>query len=226
MKGTFEFDPARCDCGAATASVRQILTERAAIDWFVPPRDPAAESVAARLVEQHNACARTHLPEVFPAHVETRSSRGGWDDFAALCSRVRGQSWDWKFSALKKLSFSHSTSRGWTLRDQAQRCMSIESGAIPRPGDLFVRVGDQVFWNALSPRLELEALLPRDRVEPARWYLSYADIDIMECIEWQLAEGGDDLEGNPFVPLMRCYAAGFYPFSLGPATLVLFAFDR
>ena len=226
MRGAFAFDPAQREYGAATASIRQIFSEWASIDWLVPPRDHAAEALAAQLLGQHNARARAHLPEVFPSSVEMRSVRGGWGEFAAFCDQVRTQSWDWKFSALKKLSSFHSKAHGWTLRDQAQRCVSLETGARPRPGDLFFRIGEQVLWNAPRLELDLKAFVPRDQVEPASWYLSYADMDILDCIEWQLAEDSDDLEGSPFVPLMRCYAAGFYPFSLGPATLVMFAFNR
>ncbi|KYF67399.1 hypothetical protein [Sorangium cellulosum] len=226
MRGTFDFDPAEREYGAATAAIRQILAEWAAIDWFVPPREPAAEARAARLLREHNARARAHLPEVFPATVETRSSGGGWREFTALRDRVCKQPWNWKFSALKPLSSHHSKARGWTLSDQAKHCVDLQNGGAPRPGDLFVRVGDVVLWNGLDPDLYDEARLPRDGVEPARWYLGYACIDALECIEWQLAEGNDDLEGNPFLPLLRCYAAGFYPFSLDQTTLILFAFDR
>ena len=226
MRGAFEFEPAQCEYGAATASIRQIFSEWASIDWFVPPRDHAAEALTTQLLEQHNVRARTHQPEVFPAGIEKQSVRGGWGEFAVLCDRVRTQPWDWKFSALKKLSSSHSKARGWTLQEQATRCVSLETGTRPRPGDMFVRIGEHVMWTELNPRLALEAHLPRDHVEPARWYLSYANMDILECIEWQLAEDSDDLEGNPFVPLMRCYAAGVYPFSLGPTTFVLFAFTQ
>jgi hypothetical protein len=49
-------------------------------------------------------------------------------------------------------------------------------------------------------------------------------MDVIECIEWQLAERDHRLESNPFVPLLRCYAAGFLPFALDPTTVVLFAF--
>ncbi|WP_437686067.1 hypothetical protein [Sorangium sp. So ce176] len=226
MRGTLGVDPAQGEYGAATASIRQILAEWAAIDWFVPPRDPAAEARAARLLREHNARARAHLPDVFPATVETRSSRGGWRELTALRDRVCNQPWDWKFSALKPLSSRHSKARGWTLSDQAKHCVDLQTGAAPRPGDLFLRVGDVVLWNRLDPGLDIEACAPRDGVEPARWYLAYATMDALECIEWQLAEGSDDMEGNPFLPLIRCYAAGLYPFSLDQTTLILFAFDR
>jgi hypothetical protein len=47
-------------------------------------------------------------------------------------------------------------------------------------------------------------------------------MDAIAAVEWQLAECDDRLERNPFVPLIRCYQAGFYPFSLGPHEIVLF----
>ena len=47
---------------------------------------------------------------------------------------------------------------------------------------------------------------------------------MIECIEWQLAERSDQLDGNPFLPLVRCYAIGVYPFSLTRSELVLFSF--
>ena len=65
---------------------------------------------------------------------------------------------------------------------------------------------------------------PADYAEEAGWYLSYADMNVTHCIEWQLAEKSAHLDGNPFVPLTRCYAQGFFPFSLGCDELILFAF--
>jgi len=224
MRGALGFDPAGCEYGPATMAVRQILREWAAIDWFVPPRDDEAGFSAMRLLGQHTTLARTYQPELFPVSVEMRPARGGFREFAAFCERVRAGAtgaWDWKFGALKRLSRSHSRAHGWTLDAQA-----LESGARPRTGDLFFRFGEHVMWAGLGPRFDLKATLPHDHVEPAGWYLSYANMDITDCIEWQLAEKSDRLEGNPFVPLMRCYAAGYYPFSLGPDLVILFAFTE
>lgn len=61
-------------------------------------------------------------------------------------------------------------------------------------------------------------------VEAAVWYLSYAYIDMLDCLQWQLAEDDNRLERNPFLPLLRCYAGGFYPFSLSLNRVELFAF--
>lgn len=88
-----------------------------------------------------------------------------------------------------------------------------------------MRFGEHVMW-VLSPTLDLNATLPRDHAELAGWYMSSANMDIIDGIEWQLAESSSRLEGNPFIPLMRYYSAGFYPFSLGPGLAILFAFTE
>jgi hypothetical protein len=227
MKGKLAFDPAQYDYGVATPAVRQILLEWADVDWFAPPVDEGAQTLAIALFREHNALARVHMPDVFPAKLEVESEVMGWEEFDELCERVRAPSaWDWKYSVLKRLSLHHSKARAWSRDDEAQRCVALESGAQPRPGDLFVRLGDQVIWTAVAPKIDLGDALPPDRATIAAWYLSYANMDMMECIEWQLAERNDALEANPFVPLLRCYATGFLPFGLDAATVVLFAFRR
>lgn len=96
----------------------------------------------------------------------------------------------------------------------------------PRPGDLFARVGDHVIWAVtVGPRLNLKDTLPPRDAEAASFYLSYANMDAMECIEWQLSEKSNELQANPFLPLLHCYGEGFYPFSLSPNDVVLFAFE-
>ncbi len=67
--------------------------------------------------------------------------------------------------------------------------------------------------------------MPPAAADDAGFYLSYANMDAIECIEWQLAERSNDVDGNPFVPLLHCYGVGYYPFSHGPAEVTLFAFD-
>jgi hypothetical protein len=119
----------------------------------------------------------------------------------------------------------HSRAHGWVLNDLAPRCVSLETGARPRPEDLFFCIHGNVIWKNLAPKLDLSATLPHDHADAAGWYLGYASMDVTECIEWQLAEDSDSLEGNPFLPLMRCYAAGFYPFSLGPSEMAMFTFN-
>jgi hypothetical protein len=227
VRGKLAFDPAQYDYGGATPAVRQVLLEWADVDWFAPPLDAGAQALASALFQEHNALARVHMPDVFPANVEVESEVAGWEAFADLCERVRAPSaWDWKYSALKRLSLHHSNARAWSKDDEAQRCVTLDSGAQPRPGDLFVRLGDMVIWTAVAPKIQFEDALPPDRAAIAAWYLSYANMDIMECIEWQLAERDQSLEANPFVPLLRCYATGFLPFALDATTVVLFAFRR
>lgn len=229
MRGQLEFDPTQRDYGPATGAIRQIFREWTAIDWFVPPRDEAAKLIATRLFEQHAALVRAHLPEAYPGNVEMRFAEGGIREFTGLCKQFQDSpsgSWDWKYGVLKKLSYSHSTALGWRLDTQADGCISAEEARQSTAGALFMRLGDHVMWIAQGPKLDLEAVLPADQMGSVRWYLSYADMDMTESIEWQLAEKSDRLEGNPFIPLMRCYAAGFYPFCFGPNMVTLFAFDR
>ncbi|MGE3509588.1 MAG: hypothetical protein AB7N65_11975 [Vicinamibacterales bacterium] len=54
--------------------------------------------------------------------------------------------------------------------------------------------------------------------------VGHAQVDAFECVQWQLAENHGDVSANPFVPLVRCYRAGAYPFSLDRDTVVLFRF--
>ncbi len=227
MKGVLNFDPAHCEYGPATLSIRRILTEWANVDWFVPPHDEAlARTRAVRFFEEHNFLARMRMPDLFPDRLDIRVATGTWVDFHDLCLRVRQpqSSWDWKFCALKKLSSAHSKEHGWTL-SEAVRWMAPDGTS--RPGDLFLRIGDQAVWGGtLGPQLNLKETVPPHHAEDAGFYLSYANMDAIECIEWQLAERTNGLESNPFLPLTRCYGEGLYPFSLGPAEVVLFAFDR
>jgi hypothetical protein len=224
MKGHLGFDPATRDYGPASDGVRRILTEWADVDWFVPPGHGDASELAARLFDLHHTRARGHAPAKFAADLETAIVLGNWSEFMQLCARVRTQQgWDWKYSALKPLSCAHSKARGWSPRDHAElyqhRLDSVH------PGDLFVRIGDGVIWTGLGPKVAVESALTGQVAELARWYLGYADMDVIECLEWQLAEANDDLAGNPFHPLLRCYAVGFYPFSLAFDRVVLFGFE-
>jgi hypothetical protein len=225
VRGTLDFDPAECDYGPASSAIRQLITEWAAVDWFVPAEN-GADAVATQLFDEHNALARPHLPAAFPENIERLALHSGWASFAALCDRVRapGVTWDWKYGALKKLSSEHSTRLGWRLSEQAQ-VPDGEPLKGPAPGALFFRFGETVIWNQVSPKLELPATLAPEHRELAGWYHGYATMDLTEAVEWQLAEKSTSLEENPFLPLLRCYAAGFYPFCLGPSSFVLFAFD-
>jgi hypothetical protein len=215
MRGSIAVDPARCNFGPGTAAVREVLREWTAIDWFVPP-SPMAAWDATREFEQHHRLARALEPQTFPDGLEVETRRGGWPEFCALYERVRTQSWDWKFGALKQLSRAHSQLHGWSLDD------AVPPGQEFDPGDLIIRFGEVVAWNHVTPALGLRDWLDPSAADAAGWYLGYAQADVLECIEWQLAARSDRLDDNPFLPLLRCYAAGFYPFSLAPSEVVLF----
>lgn len=217
MNGPLGIDPAQCNCGPATKAVRQILSEWAATDWFEPAHSKA-NGDATNSFEDHHRRARALQPELFAEHLDITVQQGGWPEFIALCERVRTQQWDWKFAALKLLSFRHSEAHGWSLRADAGL-----PEYPPGPGDLFFRYGEVVIWNDLGPVLNLQGLNPTHAAD-ANWYLGYARMDMIECIEWQLAEPGGHLDANPFWPLLRCYAAQHYPFSLAPGEVVLFNF--
>ncbi len=221
MKGTYEIDPAAHDFGPATAAIRKIFAECANVDWFAKTQTggglyrttPPEE--AERLFAEHVARAHAFDPEHFPESVETRLVVGGWSEFAELSARVRNPSgWDWKYSALKMLSRAHSKARGWSLLAQ-------------ETGVLFLRFGDQadqVVWKMPTPKLDFATFVPPAQVEAAVWYWSYANMDVLECVEWQLAEGSSEVDGNPFLPLLGCIAAGLYPFAISAKEFVLFGF--
>jgi hypothetical protein len=222
VRGTLDFDPSQFDYGAATLAVRRILGAWASIDWFVRPESEARDR-AMRRFEEHGAIARAARPDLFPAEIAITSETAGWERFRALCERVRSPEarWDWKFSALKPLSSGHSKSRGWSVSDAAREATAEDP---PRKGELFFKLGTHALWMGFGPTLDLADLTPAD-AQAASFYVGYANMDAMECIEWQLAERSDDEASNPFVPLLRCYSEGFYPFSLGPSEVVLFAFE-
>jgi hypothetical protein len=182
------------------------------VDWFVPPSPDASEARATRLFEEHHATAYAIEPSLFSPHVDIRAVTGGWDEFRSLSEQVRsGSGWDWKFGALKKLSSGHSKALGWTLDKETAK-------------SLVFRYGEHAFWASPYPKLDLRGTLAADDAELAGWYVSYAAMDLVECLEWQLAEKSSDLRGNPFVPLLRCYGQGFYPFSLRRDEVVLVSF--
>jgi hypothetical protein len=164
VRSIFELDPSE-DYGNATAAIREIVREWTAVDWFAPPRDLEAVERARRLFEEHNALARGHLPAEFPETLKVSAIHGDWDEFAALCDRVRStaMTWDWKFSALKMLCHRHSEAHGWRLEDQLLRARAIESWPDPHRGALFIRFHDHVMW-AFTPQLDLEAAF---RASPA-----------------------------------------------------------
>jgi len=224
VRGTLGFDPRERDYGPATAAIRTLFLEWAEIDWFAPSH--VSEAEARRLFHEHNELARAYAPDLFAEHVEVRCVSGGWSELTELCTSVRGSSsWDWKFSILKNLSRRHMDARGWRLEDQAAN----RTNEPPRPGDLFFRYVDSagdahVMWGFGGTQLDELRALPEPIRESAGFYFSYAQGDLLDCIQWQLAEQSDDFAGNPFRPLLRCYQAGYYPFSHDRATVTVFRF--
>lgn len=126
---------------------------------------------------------------------------GTRDDFSDLCATVRGNpTWQWRFQ-LKALLQRHSKAHGWRIDDQPT-------------GHLFARIGAGVVWRLPTPTLQLDY--------DGNWYRGYANGDPLDAIQWWLAE--PTATGNPYVPLIRCYRLGVYPFSLSRTKAVLFAF--
>lgn len=213
--------PEDVDEGPGTVAVRQLLALWASIDWFAHPTERNAAATATKLFRAHNCLAHRAQPDVFAARVRVDVIRGSWAAFDGLCARVRSPSaaWEWRF-ALKGLARAHSEARGFSLERHAR---PFAEGA-RRPGELFFHLEPHsAIWLQLC---SLDALSTIG--EPARvvrgWYLSYAEFDVHEAIEWQLAERHESVRGNPFFQLLRIYALGFLPFSLAPDHTVLFAF--
>jgi hypothetical protein len=219
MKRAWSFAPREADCGAALGAVRRIAAEWADVEWFTPREDPLGRVRAVAHFAEHHAICATHAPELFPPDISIQTASGDWEEFRALCDRLRYPAmttWDWKCSALKPLTRAHSKARGW----------AIPADAVQAPGALFFRYQGVALWSFPRPAgLAFDDLSTKQR-EAVEWYMSFVDIDFQEFLEWQLAEGHDDVSGNPFVPLLRCYATGHYPFILGKAEAVLFAFER
>lgn len=211
MKAPLEID---LEDPTLTPPIRAILDLWREVDWFTPCGSSDVEG--ARLVRAHHELARRHGADQLPANLDVRPVTGGWPDFVTWCTRVRGPSqWDWKYSVLKPLLKAHSARLGWT------------DAALPRESSLVFRLvsgggNDVVIWRGLSA--DLGALPPGPAGECATFYRGYAHQDLVAAIEWQLAEAHDDLADNPFVALLRCYRAGFYPFALDAATVTLFRF--
>jgi hypothetical protein len=219
VKGPFGFDPAACQYGPATASVRRVLEEWMALDWFVPAA-PGAEEPAVTQFREHHRRTRAYAPDLYAPKINLRVIRGGWEGFADLCAQVRSNDrWDWKYGVLKPLCHRHTKAQGWSGASDP----SVVDGR--GPGGLFFILDGHVFWNNLGPHLPLDAALPKPHADVAGFYLGYACLDTIDAVEWQLAEpGADPVSENPFFPLLRCYAAGLYPFALGRGDATLFAF--
>lgn len=222
VNGALKFAPNEYDYGPATAAIRSIVADWAAVDWFEPTG--ARDEELVRLFHDHNALAHHLAPELFAERVNAHVVSGRWSEFSSWCKRVRAQSgWDWKFSILKKLAQEHSTAHGWSLSAHA---LDVPVGQ-PRPGDLFCRFNTSegkafLVWNSFLPAPELKTL--GRSTEDAQFYFGHAQSDAFSGIEWQLAEKRSDLSGNPFIPLLQCYRSGGYPFSLDRDTVVVFRF--
>lgn len=187
--------------------------------WFAPAGDA---SRAITQIREHNALARSHLPAYFPEAPGVELAPGAWPEFLALCNCVRDPSnWDWKYGALKRLSHEHSVRHGFEVAT-CLRYVDVPPGSAPPDDALFFLMGEAVIHQQPGPRFELPADAPRERRGEAGWYIGYAVMDLFAPVEWQLAEGHDALDGNPFVPLLDVYAGGWLPFSVGIDRMILF----
>lgn len=225
MRSSLKFEPGEYDYGAPTEAIRAVLAEWTEIDWFEP--NAVSPDHAASLFREHQRLAHAHAPELFPIDISIRIITGDRNDFTSWCRRVRSEtSWDWKFSILKTLSSQHAKARAWSPEIECERSVGPS-----RPGDIFFVIGDdkggkQVIWNStMTAPPELDALPREGFGEAARFYISYANNDALDCMKWQFAERSADMSTNPFLPLLLCYEAGTYPFSLEKESMVLFRFD-
>lgn len=219
MSSPFPFDFTQRNYGPATAVIRQLMTEWSEIEWLSLPRIDRPS--AHQLFGEHHLMTSALLPAKLAPRVELVPVTGGWAEFAALCHKARNNTvWDWKYSVLKLISLAHSRAHGWT---KEERFRQLDTA--PDLGDLFLRMGDGIIWCLQWHWPDFRGTLGA-HAESARFYYEYCTLDFLECIEWQLAEPGAALERNPFYPLLRLYAAGYYPFSLGPDSVVLFSFAQ
>jgi hypothetical protein len=221
VRAELGFDPRDYDYGPASEAVRKSVATWAQIDWF-EPSDTSADR-AVELFREHQRRAHVHDPALFPAQLDLRVVTGDRAELAAWCRRVREPSkWNWKYGALKLLSRQHAKTHGWTLKAEAR---ALQPGA-PRPGELVFVMGvvegvQQVIWNPqVFPMPEALEVARDDFSDAASFYISYARHDALDCVKWQLAERSTDPSSNPFLPLLGCYSAGAYPFSLGRDTII------
>ncbi|MCU0675073.1 MAG: hypothetical protein MUE69_20060 [Myxococcota bacterium] len=226
MKSPAPFDASIYECGPATEAVRRLLSDYAAIDWFVPPTIDDARARA--LMHRHHTLGRACAPDLFAAHLEVEHAHGGVRDLFAWCERVRKHAprgWDWKYGVLKPLTRRHSEARGWRLPTEGPLV-----GAPSTPGRLFTVIPTLTesipIWNVPLPRVGIRSATEQGAEDEAlHFYKGYCDIDLFEALEWQLAEPECPLSENPFVPLLELYATAHYPFHLSADRVVLFRFD-
>ncbi len=205
-------DPDRLAGGPATRAVRSLLRLAMRTRWF----EPAAPDKPT-FFRAHVALVRAHVPGAFTDDMEITEEVGGWAALERLASQVRhpASTFDWKFGTLKTMVKAHSEARGWSAAAHARAFQSSTHS----PGDLFVLLQDQAFWRMPFPTPEL--VRAGTAREAAAWFASFATGDLIEAIEWQLAEGTDDLESNPMLPLLLGYAMGQYPFVLDASRVVV-----
>jgi len=219
------FDASVFECGPATDAVRRLLSDYAAIEWFVPPG--VDEAHARAFMHRHHAHGRDVAPDLFAAHLDIEYADGDAQAFFAWCERVRmpARGWDWKYGVLKKLTERHSEAHGWDMAAHPPL-----TNALDAVGRLFVTLpGGYSVWNVPLPPLALPTTPADDEArrvhEALRFFKGYCDIDLFEALEWQLAEPECPLSKNPFVPLLELYATAHYPFHLSADRVVLFRFD-
>lgn len=219
MRSPFTFDHTQQDYGPSTPTIRQLMSEWCEVEWITPPLMP--RPIAHQLFSEHHRLARPYLPARLAEHVDLVPATGGWAEFAALCKKVRSQTtWDWKYSVLKEISREHSRARGWSTAEKLRQLRDA-----PDLGNLYRPMGDGIcyFLQWHWPRFEQVA---GAHAESGSFYYEYCTMDFVDSIEWQLAEPSAPLAHNPFYLLLRGYAAGYYPFSLGPESVVMFAFTQ
>ena len=221
MRSSPLFDAESVNVGAATAPVRAMLSEWQRIDWFVPPPPSALiDAKAVSLFQAHHAQALALRPDLFAEAVTVKVQRGTWADFHAHARHVRAgnRSYDWRYGALKLLVRAHSKERGWSL----QTTPFAPPDPSPGEGSLVFRLADRVMWNTPMPKLNAAEFPSAEDADVASWYASYAASDLIDAIEWQLADDSADTASNPFVPLAKCYGTGFYPFAVSATDVTLF----
>jgi hypothetical protein len=221
VKGPLTVDLALHDFGAAEPAILRIVSLWQDIDWFEPPTQPSAIGHAHLLGHQH--LGHRHAPEHFAARIDVEHRHGGWPEFVALCHRVRQPgAFDWKLGPLKSLLGAHDRRCQFSLSAAAPRYLR-EGVEFEYRHLLIMPCNGSFVWGCLRPTLDLERL--GDAVaESARFYLSYAQGDALDAIQWQLAEPGSPIDSNPFLPLLHGYASGYYPFALSETQFVLFHF--
>lgn len=126
--------------------------------------------------------------------------------------------WNWRYGVLKKLRSTEQQRSGWRPE--------VADPAHPKPGTLFFRLphGKMTIWLDHRPSLDFRSWSVPAR-QSALWYLTYANIDMLHAAAWQLSRGSDELPGNPFLPILRLYEVGAFPFVFSPSLVVLFRFS-